>query len=376
MWHSIIVKILMVTNGYPDYPGSYRGIFIKKLCLALKKQGLDIVVLCPRVFKRSPFFEMDEGIPIHRFWYPSGEKPLGQSGRVPKFAMVFYMITGFFAALRLIIKEKPDILHGNWIVPTGLIAAATGKLTGRPVINSVRGMDYRIAENRLIKPLFKLAAWLSDIITVVSESMKSNKALAGAEVISSGVDDRFFEINSAPDSKTVISTRSLEPIYDVETLIRAVPFVIERESGAKFIIIGGGSLDGHLQNLAAELGVSDSITFTGRIDNSEIPSYMEKSKIYVSTSLADGTSVSLLEALAAGLIPVVTDIDANKPFVKERNLFKKGDFKELSNAIIKALERSRTLDSDRNIDENVSWPTIAQKYLHLYKQLADKAFRR
>ncbi len=363
----------MVTNGYPDYPGSYRGIFIKKLCLALKKEGLDIAVLCPRVFRRSPFFEMDEGIPIHRFWYPSGEKPLGQSGRVPKFAMVIYMITGFIAALRLIIREKPDIIHGNWIVPTGLIAAATGKLTGRPVINSVRGMDYRIAENRLIKPLFKLSAWLSDIITVVSESMKSNRALAGAETVSSGVDDRFFEINSAPDSKTVISTRSLEPIYDVETLIRAVPLVLKQEPAAKFIIIGGGSLDVHLQNLATELGVSDKITFTGKIDNSEIPSYMEKAKIYVSTSLADGTSVSLLEALAAGLVPVVTDIDANRPFVNEKSLFKKGDFNELSDAIIKSLNGSCTLDSGTEINENVSWPIIAIKYIHLYNQLADKA---
>ncbi len=372
MWHIIVVKILMVTNGYPDYPGSYRGIFIKKLCLALKKEELDIVVLCPRVFRRSPFFEMDEGIPVHRFWYPSGEKPLGQSGRVPKFAMVFYMITGFIAAMRLIIREKPDIIHGNWIVPTGLIAAVAGKLTGRPVINSVRGMDYRIAENRLIKPLFKLSAWLSDRITVVSESMKSNKALAGAEIVSSGVDDRFFEVTSASDSKTVISTRSLEPIYDVETLISAIPLVLAREPEAKFIIIGGGSQNEHLQNLSAELGVSERITFTGQIDNSEIPEYMEKAKVYVSTSLADGTSVSLLEALAAGLVPVVTDIDANKPFVSEKSLFKKSDFKELSNVIIKALEGSGTLDSEAEINKNVSWPVIVQKYLHLYNQLADK----
>jgi glycosyltransferase involved in cell wall biosynthesis len=362
----------MVTNGYPDYPGSYRGIFIKKLCLALKKEGLDIVVLCPRVFKRSPFFELDEDIPVHRFWYPSGEKPLGQSGRVPKFRMVAYMISGFFAALKLIIIEKPDIIHGNWIVPTGLIAAISGKLTGKPVMNSVRGMDYRIAENRLIKPLFKLAALLSDRITVVSESMKSNRALACAEIVSSGVDDRFFEVNSSSDSKTIISTRSLEPIYDVETLIRAVPLVLARESEAKFIIIGGGSLSDQLQNLAAELGVSERITFTGQIDNSEIPKYMEKAKVYVSTSLADGTSVSLLEALAAGLVPVVTDIEANRPFINEKGLFKKGDFNELSCAILTALNDTSTLDSEAEINKNVSWPAIAQKYLHLYNQLADK----
>jgi L-malate glycosyltransferase len=362
----------MVTNGYPDYPGSYRGIFIKKLCHALKKQRLDIVVLCPRVFRRSPFFEIDDGIPIHRFWYPSGEKPLGQSGRVPKFAMVVYMITGLAAAFRLIIKEKPDIIHGNWIVPTGLIAAIAGKLTGRPVINTAHGMDVRIAENFPVNILFKTAALLSNKLSVVADYMTDNILLKNAFIIPCGIDDSFFEVKANLQSKTIISTRSLEPIYDVETLIRAIPLVLAKEPEAKFIIIGSGSLNEHLQNLAAELGVSDSITFTGQIDNSEIPAYMKKAKVYVSTSLADGTSVSLLEALAAGLVPVVTDIDANKPFVNENNLFKRGNFKELSNAIKKALASSGTAVSDRAVNENLSWPTIAQKYIHLYNQLADK----
>ena len=372
MWHSIVVKILMVTNGYPDCPGSYRGIFIKKLCLAFKNEGLEIVVLCPRVFKKSPFFEMDEGIPVHRFWYPSGEKPLGQSGKIPIFAMIVYMITGLFASLNLIIKVKPNIIHGNWIVPTGLIAAIAGKLTGRPVVNSVRGMDYRIGEKALIKPLFNLASRLSDKITVVSENMKSNKVLAGAEVISSGVDDKFFEVTADPDSKTIISTRSLEPIYGVETLIKAVPFVLTKEPEAKFIIIGDGSINEHLKNLSAELGVSDRITFTGRIDNSEIPAYMQKAKVYVSTSLADGTSVSLLEALAAGLSPVVTDIDANRPFVNENSLFKKGDHKDLANGIIKALYKFENLNNNKTTNEYISWHAIAGKYIQKYKQIADK----
>jgi L-malate glycosyltransferase len=372
MWHRIVVKILMVTNGYPDYPGSYRGIFIKKLCLALKNEGLDILVVCPRVFKKSPYLEIDEGIQVHRFWYPSGEKPLGQSGKVPVFAMIIYMLTGLFTSLRLIIKEKPDIIHGNWIVPTGLIAAVAGKLTGRPVVNSAHGMDVRISNNFPVTYLFKMAAYLSDKLTIVGEYMKGNKPLKNAEIIACGVDEGFFEVKADVKSKTVISTRSLEPIYDVETLIKAVPFVLAKDPEAKFIIIGDGTLKEHLQNLSADLGVSDSVTFTGRIDNSEIPAYMNKAKVYVSTSLADGTSVSLLEALAAGLSPVVSDIDANRPFVNETCLFDKQDFKDLSNAITRALGGSGTIDANRTFNENVSWPAIAQKYIHLYIQLADK----
>ncbi len=363
----------MISNGYPDYPGSYRGIFIKKLCLALKNEGIEIIVLCPKVFKESRKFEIDEDIPVHRFWYPSRGKPLGQSGKIPVFAMSVYMLTGLFAALRLIIKEKPDIIHGNWIVPTGLIAAFAGKLTGRHVINSVRGMDYRIGQKSLIKPLFNLSAFLSDGITVVSENMKSNMALSCAEVISSGIDERFFEVNPDNNSKTVISTRSLEPVYDVETLIKAVPLVIQEEPDASFIIVGEGSQKKYLQNLADELGFTRNIIFTGMLDNSEIPSYMEKAKVYVSTSLADGTSVSLLEALAAGLVPVVSDIDANRTFVHDDGLFKRGDARNLANAIVNALKSSDSTDISSKIDENVSWPAIARKYIKQYNQIADKS---
>jgi glycosyltransferase involved in cell wall biosynthesis len=362
----------MISNGYPDYPGSYRGIFIKKLCLALKKEGVEIVVLCPKVFKESPKFEIDEGIPVYRFWYPSGGKPLGQSGKIPIFAMVVYMITGLLTAIRLIFKEKPDIIHGNWIVPTGLISGLAGFITGRPVIITAHGMDVRISNKFPVNILFRLAVAFSKKVTVVANYMKDYGCLKNATVIPCGIDERFFEVKPDHHSKTVISTRSLEPVYDIETLIKAVPLVLQEEPDASFIIIGCGSQKEYLQNLANKLGVTKRIIFTGMLDNSEIPSYMEKAKVYVSTSLADGTSVSLLEALAAGLVPVVSDIDANKVFIHENGLFKKGDSKDLSNAIIKALEGSGTPDSGGTFNENVSWPVIAGKYIQLYNQLADK----
>jgi L-malate glycosyltransferase len=369
---ALIVKVLMISNGYPDYLGSYRGIFIKKLCLALKKEGVEIVVLCPKVFKISPKFEIDEGIPVYRFWYPSGEKPLGQSGKIPVLAMIVYMISGLFAAIHLIIKEKPDIIHGNWIVPTGLISGLAGFITGRPVINTAHGMDVRISNKFPVSILFRLAVAFSKKVTVVANYMKDYGCLKNTTVIPCGIDERFFEVKPDYNSKTVISTRSLEPVYDIETLIKAVPLVLQEEPDASFIIIGCGSQKEYLQNLANKLNVTKRIIFMGMLDNSKIPSYMEKAKVYVSTSLADGTSVSLLEALAAGLVPVVSDIDANRIFVHEDGMFKRGDPQNLANAIINALIGPGTSDSGGVVNENVSWSAIAQKYIKLYNQLADK----
>jgi glycosyltransferase involved in cell wall biosynthesis len=82
----------------------------------------------------------------------------------------------------------------------------------------------------------------------------------------------------------------------------------------------------------------------------------------------------LLEALAAGLLPVVTDIDANKPFVNENSLFKKGDHQDLANGIIKALYSINTPCNDKISNEHISWSAIAQKYIQQFNLIADKPY--
>jgi hypothetical protein len=69
---------------------------------------------------------------VHRFRFPSGNTPLNRLDSIPVFSMLVYMLSGFFSAVRLILREKPDVLHGNWIVPTGLIASIAGSSRERP----------------------------------------------------------------------------------------------------------------------------------------------------------------------------------------------------------------------------------------------------
>jgi len=377
------MKVLIISNGYPDYKGSYRGIFIQRLCLELKRIGVDVVMLTPKVFRQSPLFEEADGMRVYRFWYPSGNKPLGQSGKIPVFAMGIYMISGILNALRLIIKERPDIIHGNWIVPTGLIAGIAGLITRVPVVNSALGMDIRIGMQGPTRILFDVALGLSDKMTVVSDAMKNRKGLASAEVIPFGVDDSFFGVKGKEKDNIVISTRSLEPIYNIETLIRAVPLVLEAIPDARFIILGAGSEEIYLKDLAERLGVTDRLGFIGKIPNSEIPDFMEDARVYVSTSLADGTSVSLLEAMSAGLIPVVTDIDANRPWIthgKYGYLFEAKDHQNLAKNIIKALTGKSPVSSLEQkriwLKERISWSSVAKRFINIYNQTikeSDKA---
>jgi glycosyltransferase involved in cell wall biosynthesis len=144
-----------------------------------------------------------------------------------------------------------------------------------------------------------------------------------------GVDTKKFSANQADaevkgkyqiasDSPIVISLRSLNPIYDLESLVKAVPLVLGKVPEAKFIIVGDGEQRDYLENVATSLGVGDSVRFAGPISNSDIPRYLASSDVYVSTSLSDaGLAASTAEAMASQLPVVITDFGDNSQWVKE-----------------------------------------------------------
>jgi len=369
------MKVLLITTSYPDFPGSTRGIFIQRLCRELVSQGMEVVVLTPRVYRESPLSEREPGIAVHRFRYPSGNRPLNQLKSIPVLPMCAYLLSGLCKALSLAWKEKPDIIHGNWIVPTGLIASLAGLLTKTPVVNTARGMDVRVSEKGFVRRLFDLAVRLSARVTVVSEAMRARPLLKDAEIIPSGVDPVFFGVQAGGASTTVLHLRSLEPVYDARTVLEAFASVLGRIPGARLMMVGGGSLEPFLKKLAQSLGIGPAVDFLGTVPNREVPSLMRRASIYVSASLADGTSIALLEAIAAGLIPVVTDIEANRAHVthgKDGFLFEVKNPRGCADMLVRALTEGispEVLEKKRaDLARTGSWSFVAKKFINSYNE--------
>jgi glycosyltransferase involved in cell wall biosynthesis len=114
----------------------------------------------------------------------------------------------------------------------------------------------------------------------------------------------------------IISTRKLEAIYNLDQLVEALPAIGAGDPRAEVVIVGDGPERSRLETRArASLG--GRVTFTGMIPHGEIAARLGGAAVYVSTSLSDSTSVSLLEAMAAGAFPVVTDIEANREWIDD-----------------------------------------------------------
>jgi len=238
--------------------------------------------------------------------------------------------------MRALIKRiKPDVLHAHYVTNYGLFGAFCNF---KPFVITAWGSDVLVVpEARLISTIKSIIAKYTlkkaDSITCDARHMKEAITRLGispekVNIIFFGVDTRKFSFGQksralrvqlgVDDSPTVISLRNLEPIYDIESLIKSVPLVLKEIPETKFIIAGKGSEERRLKELTKSLGVSDSVKFIGFIQNDKLPEYLNSMDVYVSTSLSDaGIAASTAEAMACGLPVIVTDVADNRKWVED-----------------------------------------------------------
>jgi glycosyltransferase involved in cell wall biosynthesis len=383
-------SVCFLTNAYPDFDVSTRGIFIKRMANSLHRDGYRITVVTPKIYQKSCYVEETGGITVYRFPFFSGDKRLIEYEKIPYGRMMVYYLTGFVFTLYAVLKHQCDLIHVHWAIPTGLIGVLCATLLGKPFLVTIHGSDFRLAtgNSRLLKRLLLWVCKRANHVTSVSEGMtKGLKEIAvPPEKISTfpmGVDERFFEAGrnrkhiSSDRAFTILSNRNLLPIYNVSLFIRSIPMVLEKESKVKFLIAGDGPERESLEKQVEQLDVASFIRFLGRIPHGEMPNLLSDADIYVSTSLYDGTSVSLLEAMACGAFPIVTDIPSNREWVTDG---KNGFLVPISNEsflagkIVEAVHRGellkRACEENREIaKKDADWEIIISKTAGIYKGL-------
>jgi glycosyltransferase involved in cell wall biosynthesis len=383
-------SILFLTNAYPDSESSYRGIFIKTLALFLQKETYQISIVTPKILKESHYFENQNGIKVYRFPFWARNKLLIEYKKIPYFKMILYFISGFFLASYAAFKNKCDAIHVHWAIPTGLIGVWVGTLLKKPFIVTIHGSDLRVAVEKsgLIRKLFIYICKKATRLNCVSEAQK--KELEQLRIMSDkisvipmGVDESFLEMGKKRKIEfnkrpfIILSNRNLLPIYNVSLLIRAIPTILKEEPEIQFLIAGDGSERGNLEREVENLSLSASVWFLGRVPHQEMPQLLSQSDIYVSTSLFDGTSVSLLEALASGAFPVVTDIPSNREWITDGDngfLVPKENEDLLARKIVEAIRDNRLLREAQKknwkvVEQRAYWGENIKKIIELYKSL-------
>jgi glycosyltransferase involved in cell wall biosynthesis len=219
-------------------------------------------------------------------------------------------------------KIKPALVHCHDAGGYAWVATCTGF---RPRIVSAQGSDVLIhAKNFGVNRLLtKWALNRADLVHCDGYEMRGEIEQLGVsreniEIVFFGTDVTKFK---PPDNKNalkkaeglegpvVISTRRLDPIHNIETLIRAMPIILDAVPDAKFLIAGYGSEEEHLKVLSKTSGLDNSLRFLGMIEEVEMVRTLQMADVYVATSLSEsGIAASTAEAMACELPVVSTEV--------------------------------------------------------------------
>jgi len=239
-----------------------------------------------------------------------------------------------YRKVRQIIKIlNPDILHSLSIRPCGWLATFSAF---HPHILSVMGSDILINPHISVfrKYLTSLTLKKADLVTAESKTVLKQATKFGAlgmNILLWQWGINLNEFNSYIDSFSlkkelglddcfvILSTRNFKSIYNIDTIIKSIPIVLSRIPNACFLFKGykwDNEYKKKLFDLINTLEIPNCrVRFIDYVEYEKMPLFYSLADIFVSVPSSDSLSVSLLEAMACGAVPIVSDLPANREVI-------------------------------------------------------------
>ncbi len=286
---------------------------------------------------------------------------------------------------RLVKEIKPDLIHAGPIQTCAFIAVLSGF---HPILTMSWGFDLMddVHKNKWWEwvtryTLKRSTFFTSDANVTRDMAVKYGMDAKKTVVFPWGVDLEHFRMRNAEGGSkegfTLFCNRSWETRYGVDVLARAFVKVAQQNENVDLILLNGGSQGAHIRQILQSGGVLDRVTFGGQVSQTDLPNWYHMADIYISPSHVDGSSVSLMEALACGLPCLVSDIPANKEWVVENEngwLFRDGDANHLAEKILSAVSQRENLPgigraSRRSAEMRADWKKNAEVLMNVYRTL-------
>jgi len=331
----------MVCDGIGDAVG---GSFIStaRFGRQLQARGHNVVFLSSGPFGRRHDREYD-GVKIRRF---PGVLVPWTDGRL------YLAVPRFRTLRRLFGEERIDVVHVMIPMPLGLVAARLAKAMAKPFVMHSHTQPENIfmsapafpglgALNRRFSAYLNWLYGQADTMiypSAFSERQFPNLTARPHVVISNGVDRERFRPTSPcpfmerfklpPGKRYLLYLGRLHREKNVETLIRAMPLILEQKPDARLLIVGVGYEHERLAELARRSHVAAHVTLCGFVPDEDLASAYSACDVFVLPSLAELEGMAVLEAMACGkpLLIANSPNSAATGFVRGNGrLFRAGD---------------------------------------------------
>ena len=292
---------------------------------------------------------------------------------------------------RIVREFKPDIIHSGYVWQVGILAAISGF---HPHLSMPWGSDILTEPDKsfirrlLVKKVMRTCDHVQCDAEFVKKKIIDDYGLPAEKitVFPWGIDLEQFKktdkqsarekLNLDKDKFIVIFNRHFEPVYGVDCLLDAFRKFCDGKNDVLMLMLSDGSGKVDALRYITESNLDEKIQVLGRVPNNELPAFLNAADVYVSSSLSDGTSLSLLEAMACGKGLIVTDVPAIKEWVSEANglIVKRGSAEELRGALDKYYTNRAIIEEHGSVNlslaaQKADWDENYKKLSGIYGNL-------
>ena len=290
---------------------------------------------------------------------------------------------------RVIRKVKPDLIQAGPLQRSAFLAALSGF---QPLVSMSWGYDLiQDAERNALwrwathYTLRHSAAMVGDCETIRQLAISYGMPDKRIVTFPWGVDLQHFSpaakgssldtigLAGADAPFTLLSTRGWEPVYGVEVIARGFVAAARVNPNLHLIMLGNGSQAGVVHQIFERGGVLERVHLAGQVGQADLPRFYRSSDLYVSASLSDGTSISLLEALACGRPVLISDIPGNREWIipGEQGWLFPGDAETFAQTVLQAASDRRQLQemgqaarrlAEQRADWDKNFPQLSRAY--------------
>jgi len=294
-------------------------------------------------------------------------------------------------------RIQPDLVQAGPLQTTAFLVALTGF---RPLVSMSWGYDLLFDAHRNAAwrwatrfTLKHSAIMIGDCQTIRQRAVEMGMPDKNIVTFPWGVDLELFSpidptarmihrsnnrVNIESDDFVLLSTRSWESLYGVLDLAKAFVSAARKHPQLRLVMLGNGSQASELRRTFLAAGMQDRVIFPGQISQTDLPHFYHMADLYISPSHSDGTSISLLEALACGTPVLLSDIPGNQEWITQPGevgwLFADGDAESLEQTIDFAVTNRKHLPqmglaARRLAEQRADWKKNFDKLLEVYDKV-------
>ncbi len=286
---------------------------------------------------------------------------------------------------------RPDLIHAGPIQNCAFLAVLSGF---RPILAMSWGYD-------LVMDADKSAwmRWVTHYTLKRSAFFTSDANVSRDKAVAFGMDpqktvifpwgtniEHFTQKNVGTLERrnvptfTLFCSRTWESIYGVDVLAKAFVKVAGEDPDVNLILLGGGSQGQKIRQILTNGAVLDRVHFGGHVGQKDLPRWYHMADLYISPSHVDGSSVTLMEALASGLPCLVSDIPGNREWIQDGVngwLFRDGDVNDLAEKILYAIRNRQSLPkiseaARQTAEQKADWKKNFGKLLETYEKIISR----